>query len=69
MQQRIQDLTHTAKMILLIAAGILAAFLIWQIVTFVTHILFTIIELVILAAVVYVIFLVVRSRWGKQSSA
>lgn len=68
MQQRIQDLTHTAKMILLIAAGILAAFLIWQIVTFVTHILFTIIELVILAAVVYVIFLVVKSRWGKQSS-
>jgi hypothetical protein len=68
MHERIHNLTHAAKLILLIAAGVLVAFLIWRIVAFVTQILFTVVELAILAAVLYVIFLIVRSAWGRQSS-
>ncbi|MGH2442794.1 MAG: hypothetical protein ACRDFX_06485 [Chloroflexota bacterium] len=70
MKEKIDSLKHTIKVILIIAAAIVAAILIWQIVAFVTSITIHIIEFVILAIVVYAVFLVARSALrGKGRTA
>lgn len=68
MQDKLKELTHTARTILIIAAAIVVAILLWKIIAFTLGIIATIIEIAALAAVLYVIFLIARSSLSKRNT-
>lgn len=69
MQAQLARLGSTAKTILIVAAAILVALIVWNIIAFVTSIVFTIVKFAILAAVLYLIFLIARSSIRTRRSA
>jgi hypothetical protein len=64
------NLKRDVRLVFIIALAIVAAVVLWQVVTFVTAVLFKLVLVAILAAIVYVGFLLLRSslRGNRKGS-
>jgi hypothetical protein len=67
-KQKFNDITHTVRWILIIAAAIVVAWILWTVVTFALSIAFKVVEIAVLAAILYVVYLVVRSAMRNRTT-
>lgn len=69
MHEKLESLTNTARWIFIIAAAIIVAVIIWHVIAFVTAIAFKIVEIAVLAGILYVVFLIARSALRNRTSS
>ena len=68
MKQKFNDLTNTVKWILIIAAAIVVAWILFNIIHTIISIAFTVFTVAAFAAILYVVFLVVRSAMRNRTT-
>ena len=68
MKNKFNEVTNTVRWILIIAAAIIVAWVLWTVITFTLSIAFKIVEIAVLAAILYVVFLVVRSALRNRTT-
>lgn len=69
MREKFNSLTNTARWILIIAAAIVVAVIIWNVLAFAFALVFKIVEFAILLGILYVVFLVARSAMRNRTSS
>lgn len=68
MKQKFNDITSTVRWILIIAAAIVVAVILWNVIAFAVSIAFKVVEIAVLAAILYVVYLVARSAWKNRTT-
>jgi hypothetical protein len=68
MKQKFNNLAGTAKWILIVAAAIVVAIILWNVITFAVSIAFKVVEIAVLAAILYAVFLIVRSALRNRTT-
>jgi hypothetical protein len=63
------DLRRFGRSVLILAAAIIVAVIALKVLAVIGAIIFNLVTLLLLAAVVWVVFLVARSAWGHRESA
>lgn len=68
MKQKFNDITSTVRWILIIAAAIVVAWILLNVIHAIVSIAFTLISVLVFAAILYIVYLIARSAWRNRTT-
>jgi hypothetical protein len=67
-KQKFNDITSTVRWILIIAAAIVVAWILLNVIHAIVSIAFTLISVLVFAAILYIVYLIARSAWRNRTT-
>jgi hypothetical protein len=67
-KNKFNDITSTVRWILIIAAAIVVAWILLNVIHAIVSIAFTLISVLVFAAILYIVYLIARSAWRNRTT-